>query len=62
MPERIRARRGQEIVTVLRGKPGKRGKVEIRNSFGYRETINGKELVPVPEDEAEAKLRYAEAD
>lgn len=62
MPERQRAYRGQELVTILKGRPGKRGKVEIRNAFGFKETVNGKDLEPVPESESNAVLRYQSND
>jgi hypothetical protein len=62
MPERQRAYRGEEVVTVLKGKPGSRGKVEIRNAFGFTEAVPGKSLKAIPADEPVAKLRFGEAE
>lgn len=56
--ERPRARRGQEVVTILKGRAGSRGKVEIRNGFGYREEVSGKDLEPINEGEPNAKLKF----
>lgn len=61
MPERKRAYRGEEVVTILKGRPGRRGKVEIRNAFGYTETVDGKTLQAIPADEPIAKLKFGEA-
>ena len=58
MAERERAYRGQELVTVLEGKIGKRGRVKIRNGHGFVEEVSGKVLTPVPKTDKLAKLRY----
>jgi hypothetical protein len=61
MPERQRAYRGEEVVTILKGKPGGRGKCDIRNAHGYEEkAVPAKTLVPVPEDEPHAVLHYGD--
>lgn len=60
MPERVRAYRGDELVTVLKGKIGGRGSTQIRNSHGFPETVKAKELKAIPADEKVAKLRYGD--
>lgn len=58
MPERDRATLDGAIVTVLKGKPGRRGTVTIRDQFGYTKDVPGKELEPIPDSEPNAKLKY----
>lgn len=61
MPERKRAYRGEEIVTILKGKVGSRGKVTIRNAYGFvEEDIPAKTLTKIPADEPIAVLHYGE--
>lgn len=70
MPERTRAYRPVEgqiepaIVTILEGerKIGRRGKVKIRNQFGFVEEISGTELERIDESEPHAKLVYKDPD
>jgi len=58
MPERERAYRGDELVTVIEGTPGKRGKVKIRNQYGFLEEVSGKSLTPLDKDDKFKTLRY----
>lgn len=60
MAERERAYRGEEVVTVLKGKIGGKGSTQIRNSYGFTETIKAKELKRIPSEEKVAKLHYGE--
>ena len=60
MPERLRAYRGEEVVTVLKGKIGGRGSTTIRNSHGFTETVKSKELSRIVGNEKLAKLRYGD--
>lgn len=59
MPERERAYRGEEIVTVLEGRIGSKRLVTIRNSRGFVEKVRGKELGRIPANDPKSKLRYA---
>ena len=58
MPERQRAYFNGKLVTILKGKPGKRGKAEIRNHYGLKQTVDAKELQAIDPREPESRLRY----
>jgi hypothetical protein len=58
MPVRERARRGDELVTVLEGKIGGRGKTTIRNQFGYTETVKSNTLTRLGKGEPERELHF----
>lgn len=59
---RERAYRDGKLVTVLSGRPGKRGKATIRNQFGFVEEVPAKDLEPIPDSEPESRLRFGPAD
>lgn len=58
MPERQRAYHGDKTVTILEGKIGKRGKVKIRDQFGFVHDVPAKELRAIDDNEPHAVLRY----
>lgn len=60
MATRERAYRGEEVVTVLKGKIGGRGQTEIRNSHGFTETVKARELERIPADDKHSRLRYGD--
>jgi len=62
MPERIRARYGEHVVTILEGKIGGRGKTKIRNAFGFEEEVAANKLEHIPKTEPEARLKFASPD
>jgi len=56
--ERLRAYRGNAVVTVLDKRLRKTGKTRIRNQFGFVEEVPSKELRAIPEGEPGSRLRF----
>jgi hypothetical protein len=62
VPERQRAYRNGELVTIISGKLGKRGKVTIRNAFGFEEIVEAKSLEAIKNDDRRAKLKFGSSE
>lgn len=60
MAERERAYLAGQRVTIIEGKIGRRGKVKIRNQFGFTEEVDAKLLEKIDPNEPDAKLKYGD--
>lgn len=60
MPERERAYLGGQRVTIIEGKIGRRGKVKVRNAFGFVEEVDAKDLTKIDPSEPDAKLKFGD--
>jgi hypothetical protein len=58
--ERPRAYWKDQVVTVLNGRIGSRTNVTIRDSYGFRKEVPGKELTDISREEPNAVLRVKE--
>lgn len=61
IPTRIRARdeRG-EVVTVLDARLPRRGKVRIRNGYGFATEVDARTLTQIEDDSPAARLRFGD--
>lgn len=58
MPERLRAYLDGELVTILDGKIGGKGKTKIRTGFGFEQEVSAKKLTKIPKEEPEHSFRF----
>lgn len=62
MSERKRAYLEGELVTILDGQIGGKGKTKIRTPFGFEKEVSANKLKPIPKGEPEGSFSFASPD